>query len=304
MRFSIKIAVLSRLEDHVSRFAQLSQAMDELALQSDAERRAAEDRAGVVQADFEEGLRRIEDALEHLKSLFSADSNFSQRKFLAWIFNPVPMLTKTDLMELDSAMRDDLVTLTNVKNEFTLDVHIHLRQVATFQTRITELIQPLRTLDTELRSKAAFPHLARLHQLPFAYAATVVEVVRRKEFASFVVDWTTRLADTLAKFTSVEKARRLAIRNDTLSQLPWTVAAIEDTMNPSVEVVVNVGVEALAKVNLGRSDIDSEFPERQRSRLGLGADVDRSSRLGRIAQGRRVPRYRWQRSDRLPPNQP
>jgi hypothetical protein len=29
-------------------------------------------------------------------------------------------------------------------------------------------------------------------------------------------------------------------------------------MNPSVEVVVNVGVEALAKVNLGRSDIDSE----------------------------------------------
>jgi hypothetical protein len=173
----------------------------------------------------------------------------------------VPRLTTTDLMELDGAMRDDLVTLTNVKNEFTLDVHIHLRQVATFQTRITELIQPLRTLDTELRSKAAFPHLARLHQLPFAYAATVVEVVRRKEFASFVVDWTTRLADTLVKFTSVEKARRLAIRNDTLSQLPWTVAAIEDTMNPSVDVVVNVGVEALAKVNLGRSDIDSESAE-------------------------------------------
>jgi autophagy-related protein 11 len=174
---------------------------------------------------------------------------------------PMLILTTTDLMELDGAMRDDLVTLTNVKNEFTLDVHIHLRQVATFQTRITELIQPLRTLDTELRSKAAFPHLARLHQLPFAYAATVVEVVRRKEFASFVVDWTTRLADTLVKFTSVEKARRMAIRNDTLSQLPWTVAAIEDTMSPSIDVVVNVGVDALAKVNLGRSDIDSESLE-------------------------------------------
>jgi hypothetical protein len=39
----------------------------------------------VVQADFEEGLRRIEDALEHLKSLFAADSNFSQRKCLAWV---------------------------------------------------------------------------------------------------------------------------------------------------------------------------------------------------------------------------
>jgi hypothetical protein len=57
------------------------------------------------------------------------------------------------------------------------------------------------------RTKAAFPHLYRLHHLPFAYAATVVEVVRRKEFGQFMNDWVGRLRETLINFTAREMAR-------------------------------------------------------------------------------------------------
>jgi hypothetical protein len=146
-------------------------------------------------------------------------------------------------------------------------VHIHLRQVASFQTRITELVTPINALDSDLRSKTAFPHLSRLHQLPFAYAATVVEVVRRKEFATFLVEWSARLAETLGKFTSAERDRRQEIRNDTLSQLPWSVPAIEETQSPSVDVVLNVGAETLSGINLGRGDVESKW-------IRDGADVD------------------------------
>ena len=47
------------------------------------------------------------------------------------------------------------------------------------------------------------------------------------------------------------------MRNETLSQLPWAVAALEETMNPSIEFVVSSGKEALSAINLGRPDIDS-----------------------------------------------
>ena len=176
-------------------------------------------------------------------------------------------------------MRNDLIVLTGVKvrqrhvcdvvdgvaiseqNEMTMDVHVHLRRVALFQARITEIIGPLSSLDADLRSKAVFPHLQRLHQLPFAYAASVVEIVRRKEFSAFLLDWTSRLSDTLGRYTSAEQVRRHQLKADTLSQLPLSVPALEESMSPKVEVSVLGESQSLAGVGIGREDIDSEFVE-------------------------------------------
>ena len=152
-----------------------------------------------------------------------------------------------------------------------MDVHVHLRRVALFQARITEIILPLSSLDADLRSKAVFPHLHRLHQLPFAYAASVVEIVRRKEFSTFLLDWTSRLSETLEKFTSVEQKRRHQLKADTLSQLPLSVPALEESMSPKVEVSVMGESQSLAGVGLGRADIDREFVEMD---AGLILDAD------------------------------
>lgn len=37
-------------------------------------------------------------------------------------------------------------------------------------------------VESELRVKGGFIHLQRLHQMPYAYGATLIEIVRRKDF--------------------------------------------------------------------------------------------------------------------------
>ncbi len=120
------------------------------------------------------------------------------------------------------------------------------------------MVRPLTILDFDLRAKAAFPHLHRLHQLPFAYAAAIVEVVQRKEFSTSLLEWTSRLAETLAKYTSTERKRRQQVKVETLGHLPWTVTALEESMAPNVEISVTGGAEPLVGMNLGREDIDGE----------------------------------------------
>ena len=123
------------------------------------------------------------------------------------------------------------------------------------------MVNPLTSLDSDLRTKAAFPHLHRLHQLPFAYGAAVVEVVRRKEFATFLLEWTSRLAETLEKYISTERMRRQELKMDTLGHLPWTVTALEESMAPNVKVSAVGGAEALVGTELGREDIDGQWSE-------------------------------------------
>ncbi|ORY25347.1 putative myosin heavy chain [Naematelia encephala] len=228
-------------EDLVNRYNDLAQQMDELAASSDAERAVSEEKAAEVAAEFQEGLQRIEAALDQIAILVNSNADGAAQ----------------DLMELDQAMRDDLSGLTHVKNEYTLEVHIHLRKVAHFQSRITQIVQPLTVLDTELRNKGAFPHLARLHRLPFAYAASVVEVVQRKEFADHLSKSATRLAEALGAFMSKERGRRRQLRADTLSQLPWGVPALDDSMAPNIEIAVVTGAESLVGMHLTREDLDA-----------------------------------------------
>lgn len=146
--------------------------------------------------------------------------------------------------------------LTDIKNDFTLDLHIHIKQVASFQIRIAELTEPLGSVEDELGSKAAFPHLQRLHRLPFAYAATVVEVVRRKEFGVYLASLANRIKDGLGSYLDVEKERRAELK-EALSQLPWTVAALEmDALLVDVRYERN---ELLEGLSVGRKDVTGEY---------------------------------------------
>jgi len=114
----------------------------------------------------------------------------------------------------------------------------------------------LTSLDSDLRSKTAFPHLQRLHHLPFAYVATVVEVVRRKQFSTFLLDWTARLDEVSGKFIGTERKRRQDLRDETLSSLPWSVVGLEESMAPAVHLSAGGDSETLAAMSITREDIE------------------------------------------------
>jgi autophagy-related protein 11 len=48
---------------------------------------------------------------------------------------------------------------------------------------MSHIPEVLATLESDFRQKGGFPHLQRLRSMLYMYGATVVEVVRRREFS-------------------------------------------------------------------------------------------------------------------------
>lgn len=168
-----------------------------------------------------------------------------------------------------------------------MDLHAHLRHIAHFQSQVVSLAPQVSQLENDLAStsssKAAFPHLYRLRNLPFAYSASVVEIVRRKEYGQFLSEWTSKLKEVLTRFTSTENTRRLKIREDVISHLPFTLPALDDSMRVGVELSVSNGLEVLKGVVLERKDVDGKrFQRRLYSLLICQVCYNGSNRFGTI----------------------
>ena len=61
-----------------------------------------------------------------------------------------------------------------------------LRQISALNHDLIELQQLLTSLQGGLKAKTSFSHIQRLHNMLYAYGATVIEIVRRKEFGQSV----------------------------------------------------------------------------------------------------------------------
>lgn len=72
--------------------------------------------------EFEEGLARLELAIEQLVLLFQEETPTLSQGEISSLFLVDTWLTAIDLMELDSAMREDLCVLTDVKVSCCLDM--------------------------------------------------------------------------------------------------------------------------------------------------------------------------------------
>lgn len=75
------------------------------------------------------------------------------------------------------------------KNQSIAHVLTVLRQVSFLQSTLAELPAALTALETDLRNKGGFVHMQRLHSMVYMYGATIVEIVRRKEFSMLGLGW-------------------------------------------------------------------------------------------------------------------
>lgn len=57
-----------------------------------------------------------------------------------------------------------------------------LRHISVLNNDVVQLPSTLKSLQAAFRQKTSFSHIQRLHSMLYAYGATVVEIVRRKEF--------------------------------------------------------------------------------------------------------------------------
>ncbi|KAG9025608.1 oligomeric, coiled-coil, peripheral membrane protein [Tulasnella sp. JGI-2019a] len=208
-------------DDLVARFNSTRAAMTDLATGADEVRLAA---SNPFAADVEICLRRAKD--------------LSERITLAPYEAPVD-----EIRELDAALRGEVLAMAELKNRSTTHSIDVLRHVSRLQSTLADMPSVLTSLDADLRPKAGFPHLQRLHNMLYVYGATVVEIVRRKEFAKIFMERAQTIAEMMAKMTANERKRRQVYRSEVHGQLPFEARGMDEPA-PSLEISTNGSKEA------------------------------------------------------------
>lgn len=68
------------------------------------------------------------------------------------------------------------------QNDYTEQCVGVLRHISNLNVDLVQLPTTLSQLQTKFRTKTNFSHIQRLHNMLYSYGATVIEIVRRKEF--------------------------------------------------------------------------------------------------------------------------
>ncbi|KAI0250611.1 putative peripheral membrane protein [Lactifluus subvellereus] len=161
-----------------------------------------------------------------------------------------------ELRQLDISMRKSVSSVTELKNMFTEHTLRALRQISALNNDLIALPADLTSLQSSFRAKNTFPHIQRLHNLVYAYGATVIEIVRRKEFARFFYKRCQVILEVMAKLSAAERKRRQVYRGEVHGQLPFDPKGMDDAV-PSIDFSPSGGKDADSLYTLERTDISN-----------------------------------------------
>ncbi|GAA6027326.1 hypothetical protein JCM8097_002595 [Rhodosporidiobolus ruineniae] len=231
-----------------------------------------------VQADLELTSRDLGDLeicdqdAEHahlqIEELVQAMEDMTDPNLLAQHFD--------HLSGLDAEHRDRIRWLVQRKNAMTRYLLQEMQKISTLQSDIATMPTDLGGLDHDMRTRTDnFKHLARLEDLIPAYVATVVEVVRRREYARLLQTQSTSLSSSFAPLSSTERTRRFSYRASYSGKLPWEVRGLSSSTDehiPSMALeVAQNGQEGLP--DLGRETLEDLKRRFEELEAELGDEV-------------------------------
>ncbi|TFY62704.1 hypothetical protein EVJ58_g3689 [Rhodofomes roseus] len=159
-----------------------------------------------------------------------------------------------DLRHCDAVLRGQVETMATLKNSHTEGCILALRQISALNHELIELRQLLTSLQGGLKAKTSFSHIQRLHSMLYAYGATVIEIVRRKEFARFFYQRAQSILEVMAKLSASERKRRQLYRGDVHGQLPFETRGMDDPV-PTIDFSPTGPLDL--PYSLERPDIDA-----------------------------------------------
>ncbi|KAL0576105.1 oligomeric, coiled-coil, peripheral membrane protein [Marasmius crinis-equi] len=139
-----------------------------------------------------------------------------------------------DLKLLDANLREELQLLSNLKNANTRQCMATLRHITVINNDLIHIPPELTTLQASFKGKNSFSHIQRLHNMIYAYGATVIEIVRRKEFSQFFYHRAQSILEVMAKLSSSERKRRQVYRSEIHGQLPFETKGMDDSV-PTID---------------------------------------------------------------------
>ncbi|CAE6396137.1 unnamed protein product [Rhizoctonia solani] len=180
----------------------------------------------------------------------------------------------TDFVDSQSNMAQLYLEICTIRNKSTEHVFLFLSEVADIQRLMSSIPETLATLESDFRQKGGFPHLQRLNSMLYMYGASIIEVVRRREFSRFFMEKAQAIAEVLAKISSHERKRRQVYRSEVHGQLPFDPRGMDEPA-PTMEISTSGGEEPA--IAMERHDI-AAF-------LELISHIEQSSNLSTLPPG-------------------
>ncbi|KAJ6624249.1 putative peripheral membrane protein [Mycena sp. CBHHK59/15] len=166
---------------------------------------------------------------------------------------PDPDGVLQELRQHDFALRQELQFITNVKNAYTQQCIGALRTISVLNNDMMQIPPALANLQASFRGKNSFSHIQRLHNMLYAYGATVIEIVRRKEFSRFFYQRAQSILEVMAKLSASERKRRQVHRGEVHGQLPFETRGMDDPV-PTIDFSPSGNLDA--SYSLERGDVD------------------------------------------------
>ncbi|PSR70585.1 hypothetical protein PHLCEN_2v13523 [Hermanssonia centrifuga] len=158
-----------------------------------------------------------------------------------------------DIRQLDASLRAEVESITQLKNSYTERCISALRETSVLNNYVVQLPSTLTSLQASFKAKTSFSHIQRLHNMLYAYGATVVEIVRRKEFAQFFYQRAQSILEVMAKLSANERKRRQVYRGEVHGQLPFDTKGMEGAV-PAIDFSPSGSTDS--PYDLQRTDVD------------------------------------------------
>ncbi|WAR53458.1 hypothetical protein PtB15_2B889 [Puccinia triticina] len=178
-----------------------------------------------LEKDADEGFRRIEDLTAQITHMVRQG-------------DPIDSVIDSfaELIVLDDDSRERIHCLIERKNFWLHYLVGGLNQISRLQSIIPSIGIELQALNTDLKTRTdPFRYLARLKDFVTAYASTVVEVVRRREYARHLADYASALNNLVSKLANDERRRRGVYHSEYAGKLPFAVDGLDDKSVPTIE---------------------------------------------------------------------
>ena len=119
------------------------------------------------------------------------------------------MSEREHLDELDGYLKEDVITLTNLKNS---QPHLeYLSRLSYLHLQLTDVSNKMQQFKQSLGTQSTFQHLTRLKAMPTAYVSLIAELARRNAFDAHYKEKLSDIAELLADESRKEEIRRLTL---------------------------------------------------------------------------------------------
>ncbi|KND04131.1 hypothetical protein, variant 2 [Spizellomyces punctatus DAOM BR117] len=213
----------------------------------------ARQRVESKQQRLERDFSRVEDILSEMQASTSSvvSDKITSLDHLHKIHRTeyLPKIT-----EIDTSVRQMASAFIESKVHLSQQLQTRLQSISHIQSQIASVTPTLTGLTNLLNAHIqAFTQLLHVHRMPAAWGATLVEIVRRREFVRVFLAKAKDMAEILARFRTHEEKRREAFKNEIGRYLPPDLVPGLDDRPPICEVSVSNTKDGLPDIS--REDI-------------------------------------------------